>query len=169
MKMKFLKITLVLLIIPLLIGSVSHKFYVSTTTVEYVPEKQAVQIITKIFVEDLEQVLQERYGSSVVLDPKKETETDVNYLKKYISQKLKISINNKPLELSYIGKEYDIDIVNMYFEIENISELKSIEIENKILFDLFPEQQNIIHLVTPESKKNLILDKEHPNGLLNFN
>ena len=169
MNMKFLKITLVLLLFSLLVGSVSHKFYVSTTNVEYVPEKQAVQIISKIFVEDLEQVLQERYGASVVLDPTKETESDVNYLKKYIFQKLKISINNKPVKLDFIGKEYDIDIVNMYFEIENISELKSIEIENKILFDKFPEQQNIVHLITPETNKNLILDKDHPNGLLNFN
>lgn len=169
MNMKFFKITLVLLLVPLLISTVSHKFYVSTTSVEYVPEKQTIQIISKIFVEDMEQVLQERYNPLLVLNPKKETEADINYLKKYVTQKLKIIVNNKPVELSYIGKEYDIDIVNMYFEIENISELKSIEIENKTLFDKFPEQQNIIHMITPESKKNMILDKDHPNGLLNFN
>lgn len=169
MNMKFLKIAIVLLLFPLILSAVSHKFYVSTTNVEYVKEKQAIQIISKMFVEDLEMVLQERYSPSVVLDPNKETEVDVNYLKKYVLQKLKIKINDKPVKLNYIGKEYDIDIVNMYFEIENISELKSIEIENKILFEMFPEQQNIIHLITPDSKKNLILDKNHPNGLLNFN
>ncbi len=150
-------------------SSVSHKFYVSTTTIEYVKEKDAIQIISKMFVEDLEVILQERYDPSVVLDPKKETEIDLNYLRKYVFQKFKIKINDKQVQLNYIGKEYDIDIVNMYFEIENISVLKSIEIENKILFDKFPEQQNIIHLITPESRKNLILDKNHPNGLLNFN
>jgi hypothetical protein len=167
--MKFFKITLVLLLFPMLVSSLSHKFYVSTTNVEYVPEKQTIQIISKIFIEDLEQVLQERYSSLVVLSPTKETEVDVNYLKKYVGQKLKISINNKPVELSYIGKEYDIDIMNMYFEIENISELTSIEIENKILFDMFPEQQNIIHIITPDANRNMILDKDHPDGLLNFN
>ena len=167
--MKFFKITLVLLLFPMLVSSLSHKFYVSTTNVEYVPEKQTIQIISKIFIEDLEEVLQERYSSLVVLSPTKETEVDVNYLKKYVGQKLKISINNKPVELSYIGKEYDIDIMNMYFEIENISELTSIEIENKILFDMFPEQQNIIHIITPDANRNMILDKDHPDGLLNFN
>jgi len=169
MKMNFLKISLLLSLFLLFTSSTSHKFYVSTTNVEYVKEKQALQLITKIFVDDLEQVLQERYSSSIVLNPKKETEVDVNYLKKYVLQKLKITINDKPVELNYIGKEYDIDIINMYFEVENISELKSIEIENKILFDKFPEQQNIIHLTTPDTKKNMILDKDHPNGLLNFN
>ncbi len=169
MNMKFLKITFALLIFPLLISSVSHKFYVSTTKIEYVKEKQTIQIISKIFVEDLEQVLKERYGSSVVLDPKKETEADVNSLKQYVLKKLKISINGKPVELNFIGKEYDIDIINMYYEIENVSDLNSIKIENKILFDKFPEQQNIIHFITADTKKNMILDKDHPNGLLNFN
>ena len=167
--MKILKIIFVLFLVPIMTSSVSHKFYVSTTTIEYVKEKDAIQIISKMFVEDLEVVLQERYDPSVVLDPKKETEIDLNYLRKYVFQKFKIKINDKQEKLNYIGKEYDIDIVNMYFEIENISVLKSIEIENKILFDKFPEQQNIIHLITPESRKNLILDKNHPNGLLNFN
>ena len=121
MNMKFFKTTLVLILFPILISSISHKFYVSTTNVEYVPELQTIQIISKIFVEDLEKVLQERYSHLIVLNPKKETKTDINYLKKYVNQKLKINVNNKPVELIYIGKEYDIDIVNMYFEIENIS------------------------------------------------
>ena len=42
-------------------------------------------------------------------------------------------------------------------------------IENKILLDLFPEQQNIIHFSNEKNKRNLILDKNHPTGLLNFN
>ena len=60
-------------------------------------------------------------------------------------------------------------MVNMYFEIENISEFTSIEIKNKILFDMFPEQQNIIHMITPDANRNMILDKNHPDGLLKFN
>ena len=169
MNMKFFKTSLVLILFQILTSSVSHKFYVSTTNVEYVPEIQTIQIISKIFVEDLEKVLQERYSPLLVLNPKKETKTDINYLKKYVNQKLKIIVNNKPVELIYIGKEYDIDIVNLYFEIKNISELTSIEIINKILFDMFPEQQNIIHMITPDVNRNMILDKNHPDGLLKFN
>ena len=60
-----------LLIFPFFAGFVAHKFYVSTTKVEYVKERKSIQIISKIFVEDLEQVLQERYSSRVQLDPKK--------------------------------------------------------------------------------------------------
>ena len=168
MGMKYFKIAILLLIFPLLISSTAHKFYVSTTSVEFVKEKEVIQIITKIFTEDIEQALQARYNSAVSLDSKKETEADVTLLRKYLLQKIKIKINGNPVVINYIGKEYDIDIAKIYFEIENISELQSIEIENKILIDMFSEQQNIIHLKTPDSRMSLILDKANPKGVLNF-
>jgi len=162
-------ITYCLLIFTLFSGFVAHKFYVSTTKVEYVKEQKSIQIISKIFVDDLEQVLQKRHNSKVQLDPKKETDLDQNYLLNYILKKLKFKVNGNDTQPIYIGKEYDIDILNIYFEIENIDMLGSLEIENKILIDLFPEQQNIIHFSNEKNKKNLILDKNLPSGLLNFN
>jgi len=167
--MKFFKIVFLLLVFPLMISSSTHKFYVSTTNVEYVKEKRVVQIISKIFIEDVEQVLQARYNPSISLSGTKEKASDEEYLKKYVLQKMKLKINGNDVKINYIGKEYDIDIVNMYFEIENISEVNSIEIENKILFDMFPEQQNIIHFKTLESRKSLVLNKDYPKGVLNFN
>lgn len=169
MNMKFLKTSLVLIFFPLLISATLHKVYVSSTEIEYVKEKQSLQIIVKIFIDDIEQDLQARYSPDIRLDSKKETKQDVENLKKYVLQKLKISANGNPVTLQYIGKEYDIDIVNMYFEVDNISELKSIEIENKILFDMFPKQHNIIHFKKSKDRQNLILDKDHPKGMLNFN
>lgn len=167
--MKFLNIIFLLMVFPLMMSSTSHKFYVSTTNVEFVKEKQVVQVIAKIFVEDVEQALQARYDSSISLDGPKERASDVDYLKKYVLQKMEFKINGKEAKLNYIGKEYNIDIVNMYFEVEGISEFNSIEVENKILFDMFPKQQNIIHFKTLESRKSLVLDRDHPKGMLNFN
>jgi len=134
-----------------------------------VKEEKVIQIITKIFTEDIEQALQARYSPSISLDSKKETKIDEDFLLRYILQKLKIKVNGKPVALNYIGKKYDIDIAELFFEVENISELNSIEIENKVLIDMFPEQQNIIHLKTPKNRRSLILDKENPKGVLNFN
>ena len=169
MGMKFIKIATLLFVFPLLMSSSTHKFYVSTTNIEFVKEKQTIQIITKIFTEDIERALQERYNPSISLDSEKETKTDEDFLIRYMLQKIKIKANGAPVTLNYIGKEYDIDITNLYFEVVNISELNSIEIENKVLIDMFPEQQNIIHLKTPKNRRSLILDKANPKGVLNFN
>ena len=77
-------------------------------------------------------------------------------------------MNGTKREYNYIGLQYDVDRVKLYLEITNVSALEQIEIENKILFDTFEDQQNIIHIKTPEKRRSLLLDKENPKGLLNF-
>lgn len=167
--MKYFRILVLLLIFPLFLATTAHKFYVSITKIEYVKEKKSLQIITKIFIDDIEDALQQRYDSSLSLGAKKETKTTDENVKRYILSKLKIEVNEKPVKLDYIGKEYDVDMLVAYIEVANITDLKSLEVENKILMEMFPEQQNIIHLKTPNSRKSLMLDKDEPNGVLKFN
>ena len=167
--MKLLKIAGIAILFPIIVAATSHKFYVSTTNIEYVDDKQTVQIITKIFLDDIEEVLRERYHSEVHLASEKETEQDAKLLKEYILQKLKVTVDGKEAKFNYLGKEYDIDIVKSFIEIENVASFNSVEIENKILMDLFPEQKNIIHIKTKNTKRSLILEKENPKGVLNFN
>jgi hypothetical protein len=167
--MKNLKYLLLLAIFPILMASsTAHKFYVSTTNVEYVPEKASIQIISKIFIDDIEDVLEERYGKNVHLAEKKEAENDREYLRKYILQKLTVFVNGAPAKLSYLGQEYETDVMKAYIEITGVSDLKSLEIENKILMDLFDDQQNIIHIKTPSKSRSLILKRDNPKGLLKF-
>jgi len=147
----------------------AHKFYVSITKIEYVKEKNSLQIITKIFTDDIEDALQQRYDTSISLDTKKETEAVDEDLKKYLLQKMIIKVNGKTVRLDYIGKEYDTDMLVAYIEVKDVKELNTLEIENKILMEMFSEQQNIIHLKTPKSRRSLILDKDEPSGKLKFN
>ena len=90
-------------------------------------------------------------------------------LKKYILQKLKISVDGAPLTLDYLGIEYDIDMVKSYIEVTGVKEFKSIEIEFNALTEIFTEQQNIIHFKSSNNRKSLILDIDNPKGVLNFN
>ena len=41
--------------------------------------------------------------------------------------------------------------------------------ENKTLFDLTSDQQNILHVKVGDERKSLLLFSENPNGVLNFN
>ena len=167
--MKYFRILLLLLVFPLVSATSAHKFYVSITKIEYVKEKSSLQIITKIFTDDIEDALQQRYDSSISLDTQKETKTVDEDVKKYLLQKISIKVNGKPVQLDYIGKEYDVDMLVAYMEVTNVPDLKSLEIDNRILMEMFPEQQNIIHLKTPTSRKSLILDNDEPSGKLKFN
>lgn len=166
--MKQFKIACILLLSVSLMSAVTHKFYVSITKVEHSVENESLQIITKIFIDDIEKVLDTRYQTKTHLNTKKETPRDRELLKKYILDKLTISVNGKPVALDYLGIEYDIDLVKSYIEVKGVKTVNNIEIENNILFDGLDNQQNIIHLNINKYKRSLILDKDNPNGLLKF-
>ena len=132
------------------------------------PQEQSVQIITEMFTDDIQQALSERNLRDVHLDSKKQTQEDILLLQHYVFKKLTIFVNGTKQSYDYIGLQYDLDRVKLYLEITNVSSFEQVEIENKILFDTFEDQQNIIHVKTPESRRSLVLDKENPKGLLKF-
>ena len=166
--MKLFKTFILTIIFPTVVGAAIHKFYASTTKIEYVPQEQSVQIITEIFTDDIQQALTERNLKEVHLDSKKQTPADVLLLRNYVFKKLVVYLNDVKQEYDYIGLQYYVDRVKLFLEITNVSSFERIEIENKILFDAFENQQNIIHIKTPWARRSLVLDTENPKGLLNF-
>ncbi|KAA3622794.1 MAG: hypothetical protein DWP94_07485 [Flavobacterium sp.] len=167
--MKLIKIPVLLLLILMLTSSTAHKFYVSITMIEFVEEKESLQIISKIFTDDIEDVLQERYDKNIHLDSKKETKKAEIFLKEYLKKKIQINVNGEPANYTYIGREYDIDITKVYLEINGISKVESLEVSNEVLMEMFEEQQNIVHFKNGDSRRSLVLEKEYPKGMLNFN
>ncbi|WP_298239326.1 DUF6702 family protein [uncultured Algibacter sp.] len=167
--MKFFKPFLFLLIVPLFAFTVFHKYYMSVTQIEYIEDKQSVQLITRIFIDDFEKLLRERYDESITLADKDEPATVDLYIERYLSEKIKIKINNKDTDLIFIGKEYDIDIVRCYLEIEDVDKINSFEISNQVLFDVFEEQKNIIKTDINSKQKSFILISQDNTAMLNFN
>ncbi|MCC1483948.1 DUF6702 family protein [Winogradskyella immobilis] len=166
MKLKY--IIVLLLAFPMLTATTVHKYYVSVTKIEYVKEKKSVQIISQIFIDDFEKLLRERYDESIELATGKEPKELDDYIERYLKGKFKLKINAKNIDYKYLGKEYKEDIVYCYLEIENISEVKTIEITNDLLFDVFEEQQNIVRTEINGKKKSFLLIPQNNIGVLNF-
>ena len=166
--MRIFKSILVLTLIMSLAFVSIHKYYVSITKIEYVSEKQSVQIITRVFIDDFERLLKERYSDAIVLDAgENEIEID-SYIKKYLLSRLKININGKESVIKFIGKEYDEDVVQCYLEIENVENIKSFTVENNVLYDMFSEQKNLVRTHINGRDKSFILIPENDKGMLNF-
>ncbi len=164
-----LKITLLFLVFSLSSFTGLHKFYVSVTEIEYNEETRSLQIISRVFIDDLEDLLKKRYNENVQLGKKNETK-DVNALvKKYFEQKLKIEVNGKPVQVQFLGKEYENDMLLLYLEAPNVSEFKEIKVKNTVLMDLHEEQKNLIHVEFKNVVKSLILISGKEENVLNFN
>lgn len=166
--MSKLKILLFLAVLPLASFNNLHKYYVSLTEIEYVKEEKSVQIITRIFIDDFESVLRNRYDENITLSVKnEEVETDY-YIEKYIKDKLKITIDDQVREMNFIGKEYEDDMMLCYLEIPNIEKISSFIVVNRMLYDQFPDQKNIVRFKIFKNNKSILLTKENDKGLLNF-
>jgi len=166
--MKTIKLLIIIAMLPLLAFTTVHKYYLSVTNIEYVSDKQSVQIISRIFIDDLELVLRQRYDENITLGTSKNEELIDAYIQKYLDHKIQIKINDTLVESIFIGKEYDNDVILCYLEIENVTSIKSFEITSQVLFDLFEKQQNIVKLKINSKNKSFVLIQENDKAMLNF-
>ena len=169
MMKKFKRFSL-LLLMPLLISAAVHKFYVSVTHMEYSEADKAIQITTRIFMDDLEEVLNARYDLNAALATEEEDPRIDSFIKRYLNSKMKVKINGEQVPYKYLGKEYQDDLVICYLEIGplQLAEMVSVEVTNDLLTEFFDEQQNVVHLKFGTKKKSFILVRENNKGMLNL-
>jgi hypothetical protein len=156
---------LLLFIIPLCSFSV-HKYYLSLTQIKFKPEATSVQVIINVFMDDIELALNKDYNIDLQLTTKKELPNNDVYFEKYLRDKLQFTIDGTQKKFIYIGKEYENDLVYFYLEIENINQVKTIKINNKILIKHFPDQQNLVKTTIGKTNKSVLLNKDEPFGTL---
>ena len=164
------KSALLLLIVPLLAFTTAHKFYISVTNVNYSEKDAAVQITTRMFIDDINAVVKERYGIPSTLGNGTETDLDTAYFEKYLRSKFLVSINGKQVDYTLLGKTYDTDMLIAYIEISGVAldQLKTVSVTNEVLTDLFDDQQNVVHFKINGKKKSYVLLKSNPKGMLNL-
>ncbi len=168
--MRIQKKVFLILILPLLAFTVAHKFYISVTNVGYSDKDRAIQITTRIFLDDMNTVLKTRYDIDSELGTKKESDLDREYLEKYLRTKFLVEVDGKPREYTILGKKYDTDMIICYLEVPKIelSKVSSIAIQNELLMDIYDEQQNVVHMKIDGKKKSFVLLKSDTKGMLNL-
>jgi hypothetical protein len=144
-----------------------HRFYAAIYQIHYVPQKKMVQITTRIFIDDLNEGLKNKFHKNTYLGTDKESPEDVVLMQKYIADNFKITIDGKLMALNYLSKELDDTILVCYFNIKEVKSVKSVRIENSVLTDIFPDQQNIIQYNNDGNRHNLVLTNNVTVGMLN--
>ena len=158
-------LVLILVALPLMAAS-AHKYYFSVTQADYDVKSKSLKMVTRVFYDDLEKVFQERYDKTIKVDKTYDQEKLDAYIQKYFNSKFIVSVNGKVQKLSYIGHKDEVDYVVCFVEVKNITNPQSIEIENTLLMDMFPDQKNVIHLQVGNTKKSYLLNKENDKAML---
>ena len=165
--MRIKKLLLFILIVPLF-AFTAHKYYLSLTQIEYNSKNKSVEVIINVFIDDLETALNKIHNKSFFLDTKKEPKDSDTYFFEYLQKNVQFKFDNKSYDFKYLGKEYDGDVVFFYLEIKDVALLKEIDINNTILLEHFPEQQNLIKSKVNKKHKSVLLTKKEQSGKLKY-
>lgn len=144
-----------------------HEYYVSTTEVDYIKEKNLMQITIRIFIDDFEEIVKQK-NNNLKVAPDSNSKKINEILNQYIFEKFKISVNDQELIYEFIGKEYKSDMIQAYYEAEINNIIKNISFENYILFDYFKNQQNIIHYKNDKFRKSFLHTIKNPKFTLSL-
>ncbi len=136
----------------------SHEFYVSTTSVHLVLDKNEIQITSQFFVDDLENLIKFQNPNTTSIFEKAYNEYTNLILRDFIHKNFKISINEKKREVKYLGYELKDDLIIVFYETKfSNSDIFNIEIFNSFLVNFIESQKNIVHLKFKNIKKSFLL------------
>lgn len=145
-----------------------HKTYLSVTEIEYSNDEHSLQIISHVFIDDFERVLNERYQKDISLSYKEDLKTHKDLMQQYLNEKLHISVDGKPVKLILLGSKFDADQIEMFIEADGVNDFQKITVENLILTDLFDSQKNIVNIKKNSEVKSMLLMKSDGQKSINF-
>ena len=163
---KYLKLLFVFFAVFMLLSFSGHKFYTAIFKIDFNENKKRIEVTTRIFVDDLNTAISKKYNRKFSLGLATETPEDVDFMNKYISEKIILTLNGKPKSLRFLSKEIDENVLVCYFNCDGVSKIKTFEIANTVLTEVYEEQQNIVQLNMNNKKQTLLLTSETTKGML---
>lgn len=145
-----------------------HPFYVSVTEINHNSKEKILEISCKIFTDDFEKTLSSYANTKIDLsDPKTKTISD-RAIAGYITKHLQLKIDGKPVMFQFIGSEKEEEATWSYFQINDISSVKKIDITNDLLYDMYDGETNIMHVMANGKKQSIKLSKPEMQAELEF-
>ena len=133
-----------------------HPVHVSVSEVHYNRQTQSLEIMHKVFIDDFENALEKYYNGNLGLGTEKEASEADALIEAYLQKHFAIWVDGKPLAPGYLGREADLEAVWIYQEITGVDKAEAFKITNTLLFDLFDDQRNILHLEYLEKKVSFL-------------
>ena len=157
MSLIYSKLLLILMLLPIGEGVKlnRHPLHVSTTEINFNAKEKSLEISCRIFTDDFETILAKQFKTKTDLSKPALNKAMEELIKKYMNAHLQYNVNGKAATATYVGFEIDHEATNVYLEIDNVSSLQSISLNNTILYDLFDDQMNILHVERLGTRKSV--------------
>ena len=135
-----------------------HPVHVSVTNIEYNTTEDRFDISIKLFTDDFEDILNQKYEANLDLINNIEDNNNDDYIIKYIFEHFSFEINGTDKtekKLNFVNKENQDLATWLYFEYQTKENINSIEIKNSLMTDLYHDQTNLL-IITYHDQQNAI-------------
>jgi hypothetical protein len=147
---------------------VSHPFYISMTEINYNNTSKTVEVSVRIFTDDFEKTLRKNCNCKVDLLASQDKKGMERLAADYIVKHLQIKVDGQAKNLEFVGSQQEQESTWNHFMIKNISQVKRLEINNKLLHDYSEEQINMLHIKVNGKEQTDKLDYPAKAYSINF-
>ena len=146
-----------------------HPIHITVTEVNYSAKDKALQITSRIFIDDLELSIRTKRNDQQLdlIHPKNGLTTD-QLVKEYLMEHFKIKVDGKMRPIRYLGSEKEDLALVCYIEVENFKKAKAIEVYNDVIMETHDDQSNLVHITYQGPIKSVRLTKDNPRGEFKF-
>lgn len=131
------------------VALIPHDYFVSVLTLRHSPAEEALHLTWRMTTHDIEHTLLPESGDrNLHLGGEQELATADSLVAGYLLRHLRLEMDGKPLTVRYLGKEVEGEDMYAYLQVDGVKELRPLTVECTLLFDLFEEQENIVHVET---------------------
>lgn len=145
-----------------------HPLHVSVTEIEMDEKEKRLEIMMRVFVDDLETTLRQslKQPELDILNPKAQTLDQM--MEAYLRAHFRISLDGKVQTFKYLGHEQENEAFIFYIEVDKVKKWKMIQVQNDIITEVFDDQSNLVHVSWLDTVRSLRLTRSHPVDKLSF-
>lgn len=135
-------------------GEALHPYHVGSVEFNYNQKSGTFEITGKFFLDDLENALKQKYGETIHFNDQKHKARTHELLQKYCAEYLKLKADQKFVKINYLGFEEESESVNIFLESESVAAPHKVETAVSLLYNLFDDQMNIIHIIVNKKRQS---------------
>lgn len=143
-------------------AAAAHKFHASFTTIEYNAESRSLEILLRVFSDDLENALSRKARRRIELD---RTPNVAELVGEYVRERFKLRRTpDAALRLLWVGMEQRVDMTWVYVEAPSPTGFAGVEASATIFFELFRDQKNNVSSKDERGKRHDVLFRSGENA-----
>ncbi len=149
-------------------GAAMHPIFVSVAEIDYNAKAKTLEVSCKLFTDDFEKTLRSAYKTSVDLINPPNREAMDKLVNDYVQKNFKLTLDGKLVTLKYLGYEEIEEGIYSYYEASGVSEPKSIQIFNALLYTNHPQQMGLMHVTVNGNRKSTKLNNPDNKATVGF-